>query len=152
MPFASRLMRARCHGAHGLATGCRRPARFRFDAPRIAGPRARWHHSRMRRISLVIPAVLLALASLSGCPPAPLQSRAVRVQSRAELIGGPRALGEVGDWLIENDKVRFIIQDEGFSRGFGVFGGALLDADLVRPEEGRGDSTGGNGRDNFGEM
>ncbi|HEY4223236.1 MAG TPA: hypothetical protein VGO62_17885, partial [Myxococcota bacterium] len=64
----------------------------------------------------------------------------------------PRALGEVGDWLLENDKVRFIIQDQGFSRGFGVFGGALLDADLVRPEDGRGDSSGGIGRDNFGEM
>ena len=48
-----------------------------------------------------------------------------RVTQRGELIGGPRALGEVGDWLFENDKVRIIIQDEGFSRGFGVFGGKI---------------------------
>jgi hypothetical protein len=54
--------------------------------------------------------------------------------------------------LIQNDKVRFIVQDAGFSRGFGVFGGALLDADLVRKTSGRGSSDGGVGKDNFGEM
>jgi hypothetical protein len=106
----------------------------------------------MRRL-LVFPVVVLAsFQCMSGCQTAPLQARVARVQNRAELIGGPRALGEVGDWLLENDKVRFVIQDDGFSRGFGVFGGGLIDADLIRPEEGRGDSTGGKGRDNFGEM
>lgn len=101
---------------------------------------------------LVAVSLASLLALLPSCPPAPLKAHATKITSRAELIGGPRALGEVGDWLIENDKVRFIIQDEGFSRGFGVFGGALLDADLVRQEAGGGDSTGGKGRDNFGEM
>jgi hypothetical protein len=110
---------------------------------------------RSLRSLLVVSQVLslgAATALLTSCPAAPLKARAAQITHRAELIGGPRALGEVGDWLLENDKVRFIIQDAGFSRGFGVFGGALLDADLVRPEAGRGDSTGGNGRDNFGEM
>lgn len=101
---------------------------------------------------LVVVSLASLLALVSACPPAPLEARAAKIGTRAELIGGPRALGEVGDWLLENGKVRFIIQDEGFSRGFGVFGGALLDADLVRPEAGGGDSTGGKGRDNFGEM
>ncbi len=97
--------------------------------------------------------VVSCLASLCLSCGAPTPSaRCARVGSRAELIGGPRALGEVGDWLLENNKVRFIIQDQGYSRGFGVFGGALLDADLVRIEAGRGDSTGAPGRDNFGEM
>lgn len=113
--------------------------------------------SRPRRLAhlvrvVVILAVGVATVALAACPPAPPRARAARVATRAELIGGPRALGEVGDWLLENDKVRFIIQDEGFSRGFGVFGGALLDADLVRPEAGRGNSAGAQGRDNFGEM
>lgn len=101
---------------------------------------------------LVAGTALCSLVLLAACPPAPPLARAARVATRAELIGGPRALGEVGDWLLENDKVRFIIQDEGFSRGFGVFGGALLDADLVRPEAGRGNSAGAAGKDNFGEM
>lgn len=79
-------------------------------------------------------------------------ARAFRVDSRSQLIGGPRALGEVGDWMLENDKVRFVIQDSGFSRGFGVYGGALIDADIVRPQTMLGDSSGAEGHDNFGEM
>ena len=67
---------------------------------------------------------------LVGALSAPLQScsdeaepwvSARRVQTRGDLIGGPSALGEVGDFLLENDKVRFIVQDKGYSRGFGVY-------------------------------
>jgi hypothetical protein len=106
------------------------------------------------RILRVAAAVCLLLAALGGpaCPSSSPLASARKIESRAELIGGPRALGEVGDWLIQNDKVRFIVQDAGFSRGFGVFGGALLDADLVRKTSGRGASDGGVGKDNFGEM
>lgn len=126
----------------------------------IAGGRRRWHHPVMRSVVALSPrpadlsrvaSVCLVLAVASACPSEP-QARAYRVTSRAELIGGPRALGEVGDFVLENDRARFLIQDAGFSRGFGVFGGALLDADLVRPEAGRGTSEGGVGKDNFGEM
>ena len=95
--------------------------------------------------------VVIALLSVVSCTSSPPVANAHRIENRADLIGGPRALGEVGDWMLENGKVRFIIQDEGFSRGFGVYGGALLDADLVR-EQGRGNSEGGVGQDNFGEM
>ena len=98
---------------------------------------------------VVVAVLVVAFCACSASPPL---SRAHRVATRAELIGGPRALGEIGDWMIENGKVRFIIQDAGFSRGFGVFGGALLDADLVRESSGRGNSEGGTGKDNFGEM
>jgi hypothetical protein len=73
------------------------------------------------------------------------------VETRSELIGGDRALGDVGDFLLQNDQIRLIIQGPGFSRGFGVYGGSLIDADLRRPGEG-GDSSGGNGNDQFGEL
>ena len=76
---------------------------------------------------------------------------AKRVTNRSELIGGPGALGEVGDFLLANRQVRFIIQNEGFSRGFGIYGGALIDADLQRPST-FGDSSGGRGFDNFSEL
>ncbi|MDP2343377.1 MAG: carboxypeptidase regulatory-like domain-containing protein [Deltaproteobacteria bacterium] len=98
---------------------------------------------------VVVVGLVLALCS---CPASKPLARAHQIENRAQLIGGPRALGEIGDWMIENGKVRFIIQDAGFSRGFGVFGGALLDADLVRESTGRGNSEGGTGKDNFGEM
>ena len=44
-----------------------------------------------------------------------------------------------------------IVQDKGFSRGFGVYGRGLIDADLVRPIP-SGGSAGGHGRDQFGEL
>ncbi len=74
-----------------------------------------------------------------------------QVATRGELIGGPGALGEVGDYLLENDKIRVVIQGPGFSRGFGVYGGSLIDADLVRPVP-SGSQLGGQGRDQFGEL
>ena len=78
-------------------------------------------------------------------------SYAGRVERANELIGGPGALGEVGDYLISNQKVRFIIQDKGWSRGFGIFGGGVIDADLVRPGTDKTRPR-GNGHDNFGEF
>ncbi|MCK5689719.1 hypothetical protein KAI87_10640, partial [Myxococcota bacterium] len=87
----------------------------------------------------------------AGCEANETGAYAKRVSSPDELIGGPKALGGMGDWLIGNNKIRIIIQDQGWSRGFGVFGGGILDADLVRPGA---DATanGGKGRDNFGEF
>ena len=74
-----------------------------------------------------------------------------RVELRNELVGGPRALGEVGDFLLENDQVRAVIQAPGFSRGFGIYGGSLIDLDLRRARE-AGNSAGGSGRDALGEL
>lgn len=73
------------------------------------------------------------------------------VQTRADLVGGDRALGDIGDYLLENDQIRVIIQRPGFSRGFGVYGGSLIDADLRRPNE-QGTSGAGAGYDQFGEL
>lgn len=88
----------------------------------------------------------------AGCgTPEPGRAIAKRITDRGELIGGPGALGDVGDFLLANGEVRLVIQGEGFSRGFGVYGGGIIDADLQRPV-GRGDSSGGIGRDNFSEM
>ena len=114
----------------------------------------------MTRSPLRVSALLVVLVAGGGsrallqnaCTPPKSTARAYRISERAQLIGGPRALGEVGDFMLENDQIRVIIQDTGFSRGFGVFGGSLIDADLVRPETGTGDSVGGRGQDMFGEM
>ena len=96
-------------------------------------------------------AALLGVVLLSSCQNVEPEARARRVVTRADLIGGPSALGEVGDYLLENDKIRVIVQDKGFSRGFGVYGGGLIDADLVRPIP-PGGAAGGHGRDQFGEL
>ena len=82
-----------------------------------------------------------------GCTDTEPPVNARRVAERGELVGGPSALGEVGDFLLQNDHIRVVIQDKGFSRGFGIYGGSLIDVDLVRPTK-PGTSAGGRGKTN----
>ena len=93
---------------------------------------------------------LVATTFALGCDETP-KSSARRVATRVDLVGGPSALGELGDFVLENNKIRIVIQDKGFSRGFGVYGGSLIDADRARviPE---GNTSGGRGQDQFGEL
>lgn len=98
----------------------------------------------------------VALACLLGLGAVACESEtggayARRIEEPTELIGGPGALGAVGDFAIGNDKIRVIVQNQGWSRGFGIFGGGIIDADIVRPGADR-DGSGGKGRDNFGEF
>ncbi len=60
-------------------------------------------------------------------------------------IGGPAAYGKAGDYLLENDKIRLVIQGPDRHIGPQPYGGTILDADLVRP-------PGEPGRDQFGEI
>lgn len=59
------------------------------------------------------------------------------------LIGGPLAQARTGDVLIQNDKIRVIIQKPRRNAGIALFGGNIIDADITR---GRGEA----GHDNFG--
>src|SRR5687767_14812425 len=96
---------------------------------------------------LAVSAVVLSLSCSKSLPPA----RAFQVQSRSELVGGQRALGEIGDYKLSNGIIHAIVQDVGTSRGFGAFGGSLIDVDLVR--EGRKMATQSPvGNDYFTEM
>ena len=106
----------------------------------------------MKRQLLTLLSAAVVLASGTSCDKSPeTVSRAQRVADRTQLIGGPTALGEVGDYLLENDQVRVVIQDLTYNRGSGIFGGSLIDADLKRFDQ-QGDGLGGNGRDTFGEL
>jgi Carboxypeptidase regulatory-like domain len=75
----------------------------------------------------------LALLVLATCGDAAPRSRAQRVARLEDAIGGPHAIGQVGDFLLENDQIRLIIADKGTGRVNTTFGGTLVDADLVRP-------------------
>jgi hypothetical protein len=79
------------------------------------------------------------------------RAKAYRIERREQLMGGQRALNDVGDYVLENDKIRVVVQDIGYSRGFGMFGGGIIDMDLRRFNE-RGSLRGDQGRDMFGEM
>jgi hypothetical protein len=89
---------------------------------------------------------LLVLGLVAACTgSAPPRSRAQRIGKLEEAIGGPHAIGRVGDFILENDQVRFVIADTGrcptpkpkdcidtYGRANTTFGGTLVDADLVR--------------------
>lgn len=100
---------------------------------------------------LTIAALGLTTGSCSKTPETPSNASAFRVTSRAQLIGGPTALGEIGDYMLQNGEIRVVVQDKVFNRGAGVFGGSLIDADLVRATN-DGGPLGGSGNDSFGEM
>lgn len=106
------------------------------------------------RIGATCLLVLFAAISLARCFPAgeePARAHAKQITSHDELIGGPTALGEVGDFLLVNDKIKVVIEDVGFASGSGLFGGSLIDADRVR-QSSDPDKIGGSGRDTFGEF
>jgi hypothetical protein len=86
-----------------------------------------------------------------GCTRTTPPARAFKIESRADLIGGKRALADVGDFKISNGLVHAIVQDVGTSRGFGAFGGSLIDIDLVRGTE-SSPVKGPVGNDYFTEM
>lgn len=88
-----------------------------------------------------------ATASATASPTAPApRALARRIDDAAELIGGPLAIGRVGDYLIANDRLRAIVRAPGREMSFALlYGGNIIDADRVRP-------AGEQGRDNFGAM
>ncbi len=107
--------------------------------------------ARASGFALLAGLVVLATMTAGSCSSeSDSKSRAYRVTSRTQLIGGPTALGEVGDFMLENDKIRVVVQDKTYNRGSGVFGGSLIDADLARHKP--GNALGGKGRDTFGEL
>ena len=96
----------------------------------------------MRRVA----AFLLIALVLGSCQPKG-RAHAERISTGSQLIGGPKALGQIGDYLLENDKIRVIVHGPGPNRGSTLFGGSLIDADLQRPS-----GKNGRGNDQLGEI
>jgi hypothetical protein len=63
----------------------------------------------------------------------PPKARARRISDAADLIHGPLAHSRLGDYLLANDKARFVIQDapQRDLWSVGAFGGNIIDAELV---------------------
>lgn len=100
--------------------------------------------------------LLLVVVACTGS--AAPRARAQRIGKLEQTIGGPHAIGRIGDFILENDQVRFVIADTGrcgandpgcvetYGRVNTTFGGSLVDADLVRVQ---GD---GQGNDQLAEL
>lgn len=85
-----------------------------------------------------------AVEARSGFRYLPPKARVRRIAEAADRIAGPLAHGQVGDFLLENDVARFVVQDAPRRdlANVGTFGGNLIDAELrARP-----------GNDNFLEI
>ena len=110
------------------------------------------NRTRLRCRSLIAAALLAGLAvapGLPGCADGGDLLRAKVVEDRAELIGGPVAMADVGDFLLENDQIRVNILGPKDSPGPGVFGGSIVDADVRRARVG---DENNQGRDRFAEL
>ena len=98
--------------------------------------------------------VLLAVAACSDSTP---KAHSQRLGSLEDAIGGPHAVGRIGDFLLENDQIRLVIADTGVTNEPGklstygrvntTYGGSLVDADLVRVGGERG-----HGNDQLAEL
>ncbi len=77
--------------------------------------------------------------------PAATYSRAAVITQPAQLIEGPLARGQLGDILLDNDKIQVVIQKPGrVMFGIGTYGGNIIDADRQRAD--------GLEHDNFEEL
>jgi len=88
----------------------------------------------MVRASLFLVAGFGVVLGCGGSPSVPAgdRARAFQVTEESELIGGPKAMGRVGDFMLVNTKVRFVIAAAGRTRAWFPVGGGILDADRVR--------------------
>ncbi len=75
--------------------------------------------------------------------------RAHQAANRNELVGGPVAYADTGDFVLENDKIRVAILGVERSWGPGIYGGSLVDADIRRSDS---RFPSGQGRDRFAEI
>jgi hypothetical protein len=92
----------------------------------------------------------LGVVALGGCEESGPRARAQRISATSELIGGPKSLGQIGDYLLENDQIRLVIDDTDPGRANSPFGGKLIDADLQRV--GANSGEGGRGNDQLAEL
>ncbi len=101
---------------------------------------------RMTPLHLLGIGSLLGLAGcFAGGSSMTTLGQAKQVEHETELLGGPNAIGQVGDYLLQNNRVRAIVQalPEAPQGGVLSYGGALVDLDRVR-------FPGEAGRDRFG--
>src|SRR5690349_22923961 len=118
----------------------------------FVAPSATALHEGMFRSSLVFGALLLC-----ACPKKPIMNpppsgrcevdlaatglfsatgsgaTASTISSADQLIGGEMAHGAIGDYLLQNDNVRVVIQSPKRVLGPNPYGGVIIDADLKRP-------------------
>jgi hypothetical protein len=103
----------------------------------------------IRKLFLPLLTGVLLGPAFSGCNDGKGLVRAKQIEHRNEVVGGPVAVADVGDFLLENDEIRVAILGSKDSPGPGVYGGSVVDIDRRRPRE---EFSNGGGHDRFSEM
>lgn len=105
----------------------------------------------MRKTSSGAPWVLGWVVLIAGCGSGTPEefARASVIESLADGVGGPKAIAQKGDLILENQHLKLAILDARNSLGPGLYGGSIVDADLQRTDP---TYAHGNGRDQFTEM
>jgi hypothetical protein len=101
------------------------------------------------RVHVLLSVLLPGFALTSGCAQEGGFARAVKMESLQDGIGGPKALAQPGDFLLENDRIRITILDARPSMGPHTSGASVADADLQRADP---RYSQGRGLDQLGEM
>jgi hypothetical protein len=96
-----------------------------------------------------VPLLLLLLAAGCLSRGSGDEARAYRITEKSQTVGGPAAIADVGDYILENGAIRVAILKEGNSPGPGMFGGSLVDLDRARHD---GTHRSGKGMDAFAEL
>lgn len=68
---------------------------------------------------------------LADLAPVAGRARAGRIAREQDLLPGPKRRGRVGDFLLANDRVAFVIEDGRPSDGYNPFGGEIADASPI---------------------
>lgn len=91
----------------------------------------------------------MLLLAILGCATSSEWASARQIASLADTIGGPKATARTGDYLLENDRIRFAVLGPRFSMGPSPYGGTLCDADLQRSDPAY---AAGHGNDQIAEV
>ncbi|MBT3223904.1 MAG: PHP domain-containing protein, partial [Proteobacteria bacterium] len=96
-----------------------------------------------------LPVVLFSLLIVACGPDDSEFARAFVIESEDQVIGGPKALAQPGDYLLENDQIRVAILGVRNSLGPGLYGGSIIDVDRRWPDP---RTNKGHGHDQFAEL
>lgn len=101
---------------------------------------------RFRALEFIVAFSITLSACFGGGNRITSMAMAKEISSADELIGGPNATGQIGDFLLQNERIRVVIQRAGSGgRTPFAFGGNPIDLDRTRfPGEVGGDRFGGS--------
>ena len=99
----------------------------------------------MKRVHSLFPFLTL----LGACSQDGPWARAFTITRLDETVGGPKAMVQPGDFILENDRIRLGILGARASRGPHTSGASIIDADLQRPDP---RFRGGRGLDQLAEV